>query len=133
MIYLLDTCTLSDYLKGESNTIKRFHQTTPYDICVSSITVFEIEYGLLPKPSLIKKINPQLQAIYKKVKTINFSPIEAKAAANIRKNLKQAGTPIGYYELLIAATAQVNNLIIVTSNTKEFSRVENLRLENWRL
>ncbi|MDJ0532105.1 MAG: type II toxin-antitoxin system VapC family toxin [Xenococcaceae cyanobacterium MO_207.B15] len=133
MIYLLDTCTLSDYLKGESNTIKKFHQTKPHDICLSSITIFEIDYGLQLKPSLIKKINPQLQAIYQKVKIIDFSPTEAKAAANIRSNLKQAGTPIGYYDLLIAATAQVNNLTLVTSNTQEFSRVQNLQLENWRL
>ena len=133
MIYLLDTCTLSDYLKGELNTIKKIHQTKPHDICLSSITIFEIDYGLQLKPSLIKKINPQLQAIYQKVNIIDFSPTEAKAAANVRSILKQAGTPIGYYDLLIAATAQVHNLTLVTSNTKEFSRVQNLQLENWRL
>ena len=133
MIYLLDTCTLSDYLKGETNTIKKFHQTKPHDICLSSITVFEIDYGLQLKPSLTAKINPQLQAIYQKVKIINFSPIEAKIAANIRRDLKQAGTPIDYYDLLIAATAKVHHLILVTSNTKEFSRVKDLELENWRL
>lgn len=133
MTYLLDTCTLSDYLKGEPNTIKKFHQTKPHDICISSITVFEIDYGLQLKPSFRKKLAPQLQAIYQKVKIIDFSLIEAKAAANIRSDLKQAGTPIGYYDLLIAATAKVHNLIVVTSNTKEFSRVKDLQLENWRL
>lgn len=133
MVYLLDTCTLSDYLKGEPNTIKRFHQTKPLDLCISSITVFEIDYGLLLKPSLIKEINPQLQAIYQKVKIIDFSPTEAKTAAQIRNDLKQAGTPIGYYDVLIAATTQVHNLILVTSNTKEFSRVKDLQIENWRL
>lgn len=133
MIYLLDTCTLSDYLKKESNTIKRFHQTKPYNICLSSITIFEIDYGLQLKPSLITKINPQLQAIYQKVKIINFSPIEAEEAANIRSDLKEAGTPIGYYDLLIAATAKAHHLILVTSNTKKFSSIKDLQLENWRL
>ncbi|MGL5078460.1 MAG: type II toxin-antitoxin system VapC family toxin, partial [Waterburya sp.] len=42
------------------------------------------------------------------------------------------GTPIGAYDLLIAATALANELILVTSNTKEFSRVKHLVLENWR-
>ncbi|MDJ0679924.1 MAG: PIN domain-containing protein [Xenococcaceae cyanobacterium MO_167.B52] len=133
MIYLLDTCTLSDYLKKESNTIKRFHRTKPHDICLSSITIFEIDYGLQLKPSLITKINPQLQAIYQKVKIINFSPIEAEEAASIRSDLKEAGTPIGYYDLLIAATAKAHHLILVTNNTKEFSRIKDLQLENWRL
>lgn len=133
MIYLLDTCTLSDYLKKESNTIKRFHRTKPHDICFSSITIFEIDYGLQLKPSLITKINPQLQAIYQKVKIINFSPIEAEEAASIRSDLKQVGTPIGYYDLLIAATAKAHHLILVTSNTKKFSIVKDLQLENWRL
>ena len=133
MAYLLDTCALSDYLKGEPNTIKRFHRTKPYNIYLSSITILEIDYGLRLKPSLLKKINPHLQAIYQKVKIVDFSPTEAKAAAKIRSDLKQIGNPIGYYDLLIAATAWVHNLVVVTSNTKEFSRVEDLQLENWRL
>ncbi len=133
MAYLLDTCALSDYLKGDPNTIRRFHQTQPHDVFLSSITVFEIDYGLQLKPSLSKQLNPQLQAIYRKVQIIDFSPTEAKVAAKIRSDLKQAGTPIGYYDLLIAATAKVHSLTVVTSNTKEFSRVSGLELENWRL
>ena len=133
MAYLLDTCALSDYLKGELNTVKRFHQAKPHDVSLSSITVFEIDYGLQLKPSLRKQLNAQLQAIYRKVQIIDFSPTEAKVAAKVRSNLKQAGTPIGYYNLLIAATAKVHNLTVVTSNTREFSRVIDLKLENWRL
>ena len=133
MVFLLDTCALSDYLKGESNTIRQFHEHKPHDICLSSITLFEIYYGLNLKPSLAQQIDSQLQAICRKVKIIDFSLSEAKVAAKIRSDLKQDGMPIGYYDLLIAATAKVHDLIVVTSNTKEFSRVEDLKLENWRL
>ena len=132
MSYLLNTCTLSDYLKGDVNTMQRFKQEKPYKIFVSSITRFEIEYGLKLKPSLTKKIAPQLEAIYQKIKTIDFSIAEANIAAKIRSELKQAGNPIGYYDLLIAATALANNLTVVTSNVKEFSRIEDLSVENWR-
>ena len=132
MPYLLDTCTLSDYLKGDVNTMQRLKQEKPYDIFVSSITRFEIEYGLQLKPSLTKKIAPQLEAIYQKTKTIDFSIAEANTAAKIRSELKQAGNPIGYYDLLIAATALTNNLTVVTSNVKEFSRIKDLSVENWR-
>ena len=132
MSYLLDTCTLSDYLKGDVNTMRRLKQEKPYKIFVSSITRFEIEYGLQLKPSLTKKIAPQLEAIYQKIKTIDFSIAEANTAAKIRSELKQAGNPIGYYDLLIAATALTNNLTVVTSNVKEFSRIKDLSVENWR-
>lgn len=132
MLYLLDTCTLSDYLKGDSNTLRRLKQEKPYDICICAITVFEIEYGLRLKPSLVKKIAPQLKAIYQRIKIIDFSTAEANIAAVIRSELKQAGTPIGYYDLLIAATARTHELILVTSNTKEFSKIRDLAIENWR-
>jgi tRNA(fMet)-specific endonuclease VapC len=132
MTYLLDTCTLSDYLKGNSPTVKRFKQEKPYDICVSAITRFDIEYGLRLKPSLIDTITPQLEAIYQKIQTINFSVPEANIAAGIRSRLKKVGNPVGFYDLLIAATAVANNLILVTSNIQEFSRIDNLTIENWR-
>ncbi|BAU07769.1 hypothetical protein FIS3754_37040 [Fischerella sp. NIES-3754] len=56
----------------------------------------------------------------------------AEQAAQIRSVLKAAGTPIGAYDLLIAATALTHNLIIVTSNVREFQRLPDLQIENWR-
>ena len=132
MAFLLDTCTISDYLKGDRSTLRRFKQEKPFDIYISTLTVFEIDFGLQLKPSLIKKIAPQLEIIYRKIEIINFSIDEAYSAAKIRKDLKLAGTPIGFYDLLIAATAQANDLILVTSNCNEFSRIEGLEVENWR-
>jgi len=132
MTYLLDSCALSDYLKGERNTIQRFKQEQPSNICISAFTIFEIEYGLQLKPSLIPKIAPQLQAIYRKVGIEQFNSDDAVNAAAIRADLKKAGTPIGAYDLLIAAMAVSRGSILVTSNLKEFSRVKDLRLENWR-
>jgi len=105
MAYLLDTCTLSDYLKGDRSTMMRFKQEKPYDIYFSAITKFEIEYGLQLKPSLIEKVAPQLEVIYQKTNTIDFSAVEVQVTARIRKELKQVGQPIGFYDLLIAGTA----------------------------
>ncbi len=132
MPYLLDTCTLSDYLKGDRDTMVRFKQEKPYNIHFSAITRFEIEYGLQLKSSLIEKIEPQLEVIYQKTKTLDFSAIEAKVTAKIRKELKQMGQPIGFYDLLIAGTAVTHDLILVTSNVKEFAKVKELKIENWR-
>ena len=61
-------------------------------------------------------------------------PFEAKAAqicGQIRVKLQAKGTPIGAYDLQIAAIALANNLTLVTHNTREFERIENLALEDW--
>lgn len=43
------------------------------------------------------------------------------------------GTPIGFYDLQIAAIALVNNLTLITHNTTEFSRVDDLVIEDWKI
>ncbi|MEL6580227.1 MAG: PIN domain-containing protein [Cyanobacteria bacterium J06621_12] len=132
MPYLLDTCTLSDYIKGDVATVARLKAEKPRDIYFSAITRFEIEYGLQLKPSLIAKISPQLNEIYQRTQTIAFSASEAETTATIRGVLKNSGQPIGFYDLLIAGTAATHDLILVTSNVKEFSQVPALTIDNWR-
>ncbi|MEO1693190.1 MAG: PIN domain-containing protein [Cyanobacteria bacterium J06631_6] len=132
MPYLLDTCILSDYIKGDSSTVARLKAEKPSDIYFSAITRFEIEYGLQLKPSLIAKISPQLKEIYQRTQTIAFSAAEAETTAVIRGALKNLGQPIGFYDLLIAGTAATHRLILVTSNVREFSKVPILKIENWR-
>jgi tRNA(fMet)-specific endonuclease VapC len=60
------------------------------------------------------------------------STVEAEQAAQIRAALKSQGQPIGAYDVLIAATALQHNLIMVTTNQREFERVLGLQTENWR-
>ncbi|GAB4547301.1 MAG: type II toxin-antitoxin system VapC family toxin [Pleurocapsa sp.] len=132
MAYLLDTCTLSDYIKGDRSTMARLKAEKPSNIYISAITRFEIEYGLQLKPSLIKQVSSQLESIYQKTRSLDFTPIEAKTTAIIRADLKKMGQPIGFYDLLIAGMAATHDLIVVTSNVDEFSRVEGLEVENWR-
>ena len=57
----------------------------------------------------------------------------AKIGGNIRSDLNKLGTPIGAYDLQIASIAMANNLILVTHNVKEFSRIENLKYEDWEI
>ena len=54
MGYLLDTCVVSDFVKGETNTLKRLKSVSPSDIFVSSLTVMEIKYGLAINPQRFK-------------------------------------------------------------------------------
>ncbi|MGD1942491.1 MAG: type II toxin-antitoxin system VapC family toxin [Leptolyngbyaceae cyanobacterium] len=132
MRYLLDTCVISDFIKGESGTIARLKQTPPVDIAISAVTVMELRYGLALNPQRAQKVEPAIFSILAAVTVLPFSNGEAEQAARIRAVLKSQGQPIGAYDVLIAATALQHDLIMVTANQKEFERVANLQLENWR-
>ena len=98
-------------------------------VCMSIITSSEIQFGLARKPS--PRIERTLALI---CDTIEIVPFEAPADLHygqIRAALERAGTPISGNDLFIAAHALALDLTLVTANTREFSRVPNLRLENW--
>lgn len=132
MLYLLDTCVVSDFVKGDTNTVATLKQHSPHQLEVSIITVMGIEYGLEINPAKAKKIRPIIDSLLNQINSVDFTAKEAKIAASIRSQLKAKGQPIGAYDILIAATARGNNLILVTSNTAEFNRIEQLTCENWR-
>lgn len=132
MKYLVDTCVVSDFVKGEVNTLNKIRSISPIEIVVSSITVMEIEYGLFINPSKRIKIGSVIEDFLNSISTLNFTKEDAKSSAKIRSFLKEKGTPIGVYDVLLAGTALENDLIFVTSNTKEFERVPFLKIENWR-
>ena len=132
MQYLLDTCVISDFIKGETGTQNHLKQTSPSDIAVSVITVMELRYGLALNSQRAQKIEPAIAELLSSVTIVPFGFAEADQAAQLRAVLKTQGQPIGAYDLLIAATALAKRLIMVTANQREFERIPNLRLENWR-
>ncbi len=132
MKYLLDTCTISDFVKGNINTLNKIKSIEPYLISVSTITSMEIYYGLKRNPEKASRIEEIIQGFLDTIHILPFDQEDAKYAGNIRADLFSQGLPIGAYDILIAATALKKKLILVTSNTKEFLRVKNLSLQNWR-
>ncbi len=132
MRYLLDTCVISDFIKGEAGTQTRLKQTPPADIAVSSITVMELRYGLALNPQRAQKVEPTIASFIASVTILPFDTTEAEQTAQLRAILKSQGQPIGAYDVLIAATALQHNLLMVTANQREFDRVPGLRTENWR-
>ncbi len=133
MGYLLDTCVVSDFVKGEQNTLKQIKSIYPSDIFISSLTVMEVKYGLAINPQKAIKIQPLIETFFTSITVLPFTAQEAEKAADIRSILKIAGSPIGAYDVLIAATALSHHHIVVTSNVREFQRVPNLQIENWRV
>jgi tRNA(fMet)-specific endonuclease VapC len=131
-MYLLDTCVISDFVKGEKGTLAKIKNCSPQELAVSSITIMEINYGFLLNPNKAKKIEPIINELLKVINLINFSNQEAIFTSQIRVFLRKNGTPIGAYDVLIGATAPTQGLILVTANTKEFERIPDLQVCNWR-
>jgi tRNA(fMet)-specific endonuclease VapC len=132
MKYLLDTCTVSDFVKGQPNVLARVKATLPNLIAVSALTRMEVDYGLALNAERAKKLAPILDAFFSTIATLPFDEADAQAAGAIRAALKTQGQPIGAYDLLIAGTGMARGLVVVTSNVGEFKRVSGLHVEDWR-
>ncbi len=132
MNYLLDTCTVSDFVKGHPNVLARVKATPPNLIAVSALTRMEVDYGLALNAERARKLAPMLDAFFSTIATLPFDEADAKAAAAIRAALKIMGQPIGAYDALIAGAGLARGLVVVTSNVGEFKRVSGLQVEDWR-
>jgi tRNA(fMet)-specific endonuclease VapC len=130
--YLLDTCAISDFVKGNNAVLARIKKTQPQQLAISTVTVMEIEYGLKLHPGKAKRIRPVINGLISALHILPYTQQQAETTAEIRASLKQQGTPIGPYDLMISATAMAQKLIMVTSNTREFERISGLQLEDWR-
>jgi tRNA(fMet)-specific endonuclease VapC len=131
MKYLIDTCTVSHFIKGHNKVSRNLKACNPKIISISSISVMEIEYGLKLNLERAKLINPVIENLLSSITVVPFTEEDAEVAGNLRAHLKKLGTPIGPYDLLIASQAVRHGLVLVTQNTKEFSRIPALVLEDW--
>ena len=132
MKYLLDTCIVSDFVKGQPSVLLRLKATAPNLIAISSITRMEIEFGLMRNAQRAAKLAPVINAFLRSISTLPFDAADAQAAGAVRAALQTRGQPIGAYDVLIAGCALARGLIVVTSNVGKFERVNGLVVENWR-
>jgi tRNA(fMet)-specific endonuclease VapC len=130
--YLLDTCTVSDFVKGHPQVLARIKATAPNLIAVSTVTRMEVAYGIALNAARRAKLALVMQAFFSVIATLPFDEADAQAAAAVRAALKRKGKPIGAYDLLIAGTALARGLVVVTSNVGEFGRIGGLLVEDWR-
>lgn len=129
MNYALDTNTLRYFMRGEGRVAQRLRDTSPQQVALPAIVVYEINFGLRRAGR-----RAQLDAFARMVQTVavlDFDAAAADHAARIRLELEAAGTPIGPADLLIAATARRHGHVLVTHNTREFARVPQLQIEDW--
>lgn len=131
MRYLLDTNTCIDIIKRSPvHVYRRFEGLRVGDVGISSITYCELQFGVA-KSSKPEENQLALTEFLGPVEVMDFPSGAAPLFGEIRAHLERSGTPIGNYDLLIAAHALHVGLTLVTNNTKEFRRVPRLRLEDW--
>jgi tRNA(fMet)-specific endonuclease VapC len=133
MKYSLDTNTCIRYLNGRSVNIGRKLPTIPaHEIIVCSVVRGELAYGAAKSQTPVQSAAKQ-QRFLKPYATLPYDDLAAVEFGRIRATLETAGTPIGPYDMQIAAIALVHGLIVVTGNTAEFGRIAGLQIENWEI
>ena len=129
-MYALDTNTVIYFFKNVGHVAEHLFSLPPHEIALPSVVLYELEVGIA-KSTAPEKRRAQLNELLTVVRVLPFSENEAAISAKVRATLEQAGTPIGPLDMMIAGTALANNAILVTHNTKEFSRINSLSLEDW--
>jgi tRNA(fMet)-specific endonuclease VapC len=108
----------------------RLFQIPPSDIFISSVTVGELEYGSA-KSKWGERSRNVMNLFLSTYTILPFDRNDASTFGRLRAELARKGTPIGPYDIQIAAHGISRNLIVVTHNTSEFSRVPGIQLEDW--
>ena len=133
MRYLLDTNVCVMYLNGRSSAIRDRLISTPIeDMAVCSVVKAELFYGAMRSNNPTRTLERQ-QDFLERFVSLSFGDEAALLFGQIRASLASAGTPIGAYDLQIAAIALANNLTLVSHNTREFERVQRLQLKDWEV
>lgn len=131
MIYILDTNICIYIIKKQpEKVLKKFKSFAIGDICISSVTLAELMYGV-EKSQRQQKNKDALEEFTLPLEILAFDSDAASNYGHIRAFLERKGTPIGPLDLMIAAHAQALNAILVTNNKKEFERIPELRIEDW--
>lgn len=127
--FMLDADTVSYAIRGEGRVSARLLQHQPSALCISSITLAELRFGAGAKRS--QKLHRSIRSFIKDVAVMAFDETAADRFALVAAALARRGEPIGAFDTLMAAHALSLGLAVVTNNTRHFSRVPGLTVENW--
>jgi tRNA(fMet)-specific endonuclease VapC len=133
LIYLLDTNTCIQYItRRNSPVVQKLRIQKRSDVALCDIVKLELYYGAYKSQRQERNLEV-LEEFFQEFVSLPFDGNVAKICGQIRAQLAAVGTPIGPFDLQIAAIALAHDLTLVTHNTKEFSRVEGLRLDDWEV
>lgn len=128
---MLDTNICIYIIKNRPQSVReKFKEFDIGELSISSITVSELYYGAY-KSLHVEKNLLALEHFLKPFDIVEYDIKASMAYGKIRATLEKKGKVIGGLDMLIAASALATNSILITNNTKEFERIENLVVENW--
>lgn len=133
MKYLLDTNTCIRHLNQRSeNIIRKLASILLEDIAVCSVVKAEMFFGAA-KSQYPEKTLAKQRMFLDQFNSLPFDDVSAMAYGTIRAALEKQGIPISGHDMQIAAIAIVNDLILITHNTREFGRIDGLKIDDWEL
>jgi tRNA(fMet)-specific endonuclease VapC len=134
MIFLLDTNAVIGILRNRPAAIRnrlRAAVSGAASIAVSTVVLFELHYGVARSSRRQENADRLRTFLSGAIDVMPFEEEDARLAGDLRAGLEAAGTPIGPYDLLIAAQAVRMPATLVTANIREFARVPGLAWEDW--
>jgi tRNA(fMet)-specific endonuclease VapC len=133
MTHLLDTNVCVAFLRGKNTLVRsRFAAHPAADLVVCSVVVGELSVGAI-RSARPKSEQAKVDSFLAQYRSLAFDDDAARLYAVIRADLEVRGKLISDFDMAIAAVAIVHDLTVITHNTREFSRVAGLRLEDWEL
>ena len=129
-MFALDSNTLIYYFKNLGGVAERLRRFPPSEVGIPIIVLYEIETGIAKSQQPQKRRN-QLAILLSAVRVLPFDLEAARLSATLRATMESRGTPLGPMDTLIAGIALAQRATLVTNNTREFSRVPALNLDNW--
>ena len=132
-MHCLNTNVVIAVMKGGPRRLmERFEAELARDaITLPAIVLFELQYGVAKSDRRRENEDRLATFLRGPIAVLAFDGEDAGEAGDIRAVLKRAGTPIGPYDILVAAQARRRGATLVTANTREFARVPGLRIEDW--
>jgi tRNA(fMet)-specific endonuclease VapC len=127
--YLLDTCAVSDYLRGVDSVVERIQNVRPSDVGISAVTAMELRYGATRRQS--PKLTASVEAFLRGISILTFDAEAAERAGVLRANMETRGHSIALADCQIAGTALAYNLTLVT-NDRDLMHVPGLKVADWR-
>ena len=128
--YMLDSCFCIDIMRDKTPALRERFRDERDTMSLSSVVLHELRFGAEksddPHRTLLK-----VEDFITRLALFDFDDNAATHSAHIRADLAKRGCQIGAYDVLIAGHARSLNLTVITSNLREFSRVDGLRSEDW--
>ena len=129
MIYLLDTDTCIYWLKNITSVTNKIQTIGWENICICNITVAELYFGAYNSQKVAENLT-RAENFIQNIAVITLDNNAVKKFGELKAELRKIGQQVADFDLLIASVALTRNYILVTNNTRHYSRISELKLEN---